>query len=191
MSTKKQVKLVPMYVDDIEKLYRIADSLGLPFRKLLSELAEKGGDLYLASKGDLEGIKNLYTAIHNMGSLGFLLLPVSIVNMLIEGKKRLDEVCEETRRLGEAIGSIYSLNNYTSINEISGLVKLLFLDASQLNVNGNGSQIKITINAPGRNQDLIKLTLCFLDSFFNTLGYKKNIERINGSLIILVYVRGD
>ncbi len=183
---KRQVKLVPMYVEDIEKLFSIAESMGVPFRQLLSEIANKGGDLYLATKGDLETLQNLYKAVHNLGRLGFIILPVTIANKLLENGNS-PEIYTEAEKLGKSIGTIYALNNYKGIDDIKGLLDLVFMDATQTMINKGNKDLKITVSTLGRKEELIQLSIKFLDAFLSELGYiKKKVEVSNG-LIILIY----
>ncbi len=181
---KKSVKLVPMKTDDIERLYKICESTGIPFRILLSQLVNRGSELVLLSNGKLDEVVVLFKALKNLSRLGFLLVPSTIMNKLASSNP---ELISEMLRVGKAVGAVYAINGYNSIDELKGIVSMLFLDASQVSVKEQEGRLKIAIAVPGRSIDSIKLSTSFLEGFLSELNYKKVREEINENIIILDY----
>ncbi len=183
---KKSVKLVPMRSEDIERLQRVCESLGMPFRELISILANKGGELVLLSNGKLDEVIVLFKALKGFSRLGFTLFPCSILNKVAEAS---GDFVEEMKRLGKMIGAIYAMNEYASPEELRGVVSMVFLDASQVSLRMEERKLRIAVAVPGRSEATIRLSISFLDGFLEELGYVKDNEDVNSGLVILDYVK--
>ncbi len=186
-SGKKKVKLVPMRVDDIERLYKVSESLGIPFREVVSFVARYGSKLMLLSNGELDKIVQQYKAIHHLSRLGFTILPLPILNKILEDPN--NDIGRESMEIGKNLGAIYSINGNVTKDDIMGVLYALFPDSTQTSVNVDEDRIKIGLVLQGRTRKLINLTLGILEGFFEELGYTTVTKEVTGGLVVLEFLK--
>uniref|UniRef100_A0A7J3ZKT6 Uncharacterized protein n=1 Tax=Fervidicoccus fontis TaxID=683846 RepID=A0A7J3ZKT6_9CREN len=188
--TRKRAKLVPMRVDIIEKLRRASESLGIPFRDLVNKVADHGSNLLLLSNGEIEKLEKEYKAMRELSRLGFTLIPVGLLNSLLEECSG-ESVFGEAVKIGRNIAAVYTLANSISESDIKGLLSVLFPDASEIAMKTEGKRIKIAVVVQGRARRTIELSVRIIDGFLRELGYTKEKEELAPGLAILHYVKEE
>ena len=185
---RKRAKLVPMRVEVIEKLRRASESLGIPFRELVNKVADHGSNLLLLSNGEIEKLEKEYKAMRELSRLGFTLIPIGLLNSLLEGYSG-ESIFDEAVKMGRNVGAVYTLTNSISESDLKGLLSILFPDASEIAMKVESEKVKIAIVVHGRAKKTVELSVRIIDGFLEELGYVKEKEELASGLAILQYVR--
>ncbi|MEM4035119.1 MAG: hypothetical protein QXU97_00635 [Fervidicoccaceae archaeon] len=187
LPSSRRVVLVPMSAELVDKLRRAGESLGIPFREVLRRVAEHGCNLLLLAHGDMERIELDYKAVSSLSRLGLALVPLGVLNSLLEGKR--EEALEEAERLGRSVGAVYALGGAPSEKELAAIVRAVFPDASEAAVKPGSTSLRIVVVAHGRSKKSLELGARFLRGLLSELGYVETEEELGPGALVLSYER--
>lgn len=184
MSAKKGARLVPISEEILREITLLAERTGKPTRTLVNEILMEA--LKVVSRTDVRPEEAImeYIAIYELKKLGFTLIPLRLLNSLLDSSEDL-KLWEE---VGSMYGSVFKIKG-GDVEELRRCLKVMFLDASDIAISRSDETLELSVISMGRSKRACEASKAVIKGFMEAQGYKLMNFKIGEGIVIASFRR--
>ncbi|RLF05800.1 MAG: hypothetical protein DRJ60_05125 [Thermoprotei archaeon] len=184
MSSRRGARLVPISEDLVREVGLLAERTGKPIRVLIDEILSEALKVMSSTDVRPEEAMREYVIIHELKRLGFTLIPLRLLNSILDNSESL----ELWREVGLLYGDVFRVKG-KELEELKRLLRIMFLDASDVALSRNGDVVELTIVSMGRSKAACHASKIMLEGFMEAQGYKLIDSKISEGIIVASFRR--
>jgi len=184
LSNRRGARLVPISEDLLREIGLLAERTGKPIRVLIDEILREA--LRVVSSTDVrpEEAMREYVIVHELKRLGFTLIPLKLLNMALDGLEGL----EPWREVGLLYGEVFRAKG-KGLEELKRALKVMFLDASDVDLSRSGDTVELTVVSAGRSRRACEASKAMIEGIMEAQGYRLIGSRLGEGIIVASFRR--